>query len=196
MGKLSLKKSGILVKDILLTFIDINRDMLEFFDSRKLYRIPFEKYDDFRNENKTKFRKEIYRLSQEGIIRKYYQDKKWYLELSQKGKKKLKKYVTDQLEIKYPNKWDKKWRIVIFDVPDKKKKSRDVLRSKLLSIGFIELQESVYVFPFDCWPEIEYLKNLLALSPNIQYIVANRIETETDLLETFIDRNVLNKNNT
>ena len=193
MNKIFLKKSEIIAKKILLSFIDVNRFALEFFDSRKLYRKAFEKYDELRNESDIYFQKEISRLIEEGVIKKYYRGRKPYLELSQKGKKRLKKYLTKHLEIKFPRKWDKKWRIVIFDVPDKKKKSRDVLRRKLLSIGFLELQESVYVFPFDCWPEIDFLKRLLNLENYIQYIVAERIETETDLLKNFVNNNTINE---
>ena len=73
-------------------------------------------------------------------------------------KKLKKKYLTEQLEFKNSDKWDGKWHIVIFDIPNEKRKMRDVVRHKLLRIGFLELQESVYVYPFDCLLEINFLK--------------------------------------
>lgn len=191
MDKIKLKKTEIMVRQILLTFVDINRAILPVFDKRNVYRIPFKAYDKFRENDKESFRLEMRRLQQEKIIKKYSDNKGEFIELSVKGKKRLKKYVIAQLEIDQPKTWDKKWRIVIFDIPDTKKKSRDVLRRKLIEIGFAELQESVYVFPFDCLSEISFLKNLLYLGPHVQYIVADRIETEIDLIKIFLHNNIL-----
>lgn len=187
MNEIKLKQTKIMARQILLTFIDINRTILPLFDKRHVYRIPFKAYDKFRENDKDNFKIEMRRLQQQKLIKKYLDGKEEYVEMSNKGKTRLKKYVINQLEINQPELWDKKWRIVIFDIPNAKKKSRDVLRRKLLEIGFIELQESVYVFPFDCWPEIMFLKNLLYLSPHIQYIVADRIETEVDLIKIFLN---------
>lgn len=42
-------------------------------------------------------------------------------------------------------KWDGKWRIVIFDIPENKRKLRNILRSKLREWEFIPWQKSVWV---------------------------------------------------
>lgn len=55
--------------------------------------------------------------------------------------------------------WDGKWRVVIFDIEEKEKKTRNALRLKLISLGFGELQKSVYVTPLDVLPDIkEFLR--------------------------------------
>lgn len=55
--------------------------------------------------------------------------------------------------------WDKKWRVVIFDIPEKERGKRDVLRKKLISLGFGKLQESIYITPLDVLYDIkEWLK--------------------------------------
>lgn len=192
MNELKFKQTKIMVRQLLLTFIDVNRAILPLFDKRNIYRIPFKAYDKFRENDKESFRLELYRLQQEKIIKKYFDGKEEFIEISIKGKKRLKKYVIDQLDIKQPKVWDKKWHIVIFDIPNSKNKSRDTLRHKLIEIGFIELQESVYVFPFDCRSEIIFLKNLLYLNPYVQYIIADRIETEVDLIKIFLNKEILN----
>jgi len=101
--------------------------------------------------------------------------------------------LTQDLDIKKPKKWDKKWRIVIYDIPDGKKSERQVVQNKLENLGFLKLQESVYVYPFDCLSEINLLKKLYLLAPYIQYLVAERVETEVDLLSKFFDLGILNK---
>lgn len=55
--------------------------------------------------------------------------------------------------------WDRKWRVVIFDIEEKKKKARNSLRLKLISLGFGKLQESVYITPLDVLVDLkEFLK--------------------------------------
>lgn len=185
------RETKIITRQILLGFVDINREILPVFDKTNVYRIPFKHYDKFRQDDKERFSREMYRLTQEKFITKFYQDNETYLELTDKGKKRIKKYLTDQLEITTPKKWDKIWRMVIFDIPDDKKKARDVVRRKLERIGFIELQESVYVYPFNCLEEINFLKGVYYLSPHILYIEAKHIETEKNLIKIFLDTKVL-----
>lgn len=195
MDNLNFRLSNILARQIILSFIDMGRGVLPFFDKYNINRIAFKEYDNFRIDDKVKFQKAIYKLKQDKFIRKYYDNKVCYIELTDKGKDKLKRCLIDELELPSNIKlWDGKWRIVIFDIPNDKSKTRDYLRRKLLFFGFIELQRSVYVFPFDCLDEINYLKNNLYIKPYVQYIVADRIETETDLIKIFLDRGILTKN--
>ena len=44
-------------------------------------------------------------------------------------------------------KWDGKWRIVTFDIPEKKRKIRQNLRYKLRELGFAMLQKSIWISP-------------------------------------------------
>ncbi|MCL5407632.1 MAG: CRISPR-associated endonuclease Cas2 [Patescibacteria group bacterium] len=193
MNKIKLKQSAIVGRQVLLYFVDFYRYAIPIFDKARVYRIPFKEYDKFRLKDKIKFSQEIYRLKRAGVVKKYIDEKGEFIEVTPKGQKWIKKYFVDQLEIKLPSKWDKKWRIVIFDIPDTKKNERDILREKLERIGFIKLQESVYVFPFECGLEIEALKEMYFIKPYVQYVLANRIETEINLLEVFYDRGILDK---
>lgn len=55
--------------------------------------------------------------------------------------------------------WDRKWRVVIFDIEEKEKRARNALRQKLISLGFGELQKSVYITPLDVLSDIkEFLR--------------------------------------
>ncbi len=190
---IAFEKTKIMARQIILGFLDINLAFFSTFDSRKIYKKPLNKYYNFRIDDRKKYQTELYRLKQKKFIKKYYQDKTEYIELTKKGKLLLRKYITDQLEFKYPNKWDKKWRIVIFDIPNQKRKRRDIVRHKLLRIGFIELQESVYVFPFDCLKEIKTIRATFQIKDNVQIILADRIETEINLIKRFLDHGILSE---
>ncbi len=77
--------------------------------------------------------------------------------ITEKGKKKILDFHIHQIKIKKPSHWDGKWRLVMFDVPEKLKYRRDVLREKLKELNFFELQKSVFVHPYPCLDEINFI---------------------------------------
>jgi len=190
---IELKETAVLAREILFSFVDVYRWIIPIFDKRNVYRIPIKYYEKFRDKDKEYFYHEMYRLKKAKFIRKYFDGKEYFLELTNKGKRQIKQYLTEDLGIKRPLKWDKKWRLVIYDISDDKKDKREILREKLERLGFIKLQESVYVFPFNCLNEINLLKKMYFLDKNVQYLVVERIETEIDLLSKFYDREILDK---
>ena len=97
MGELKFEKTKIIARQIILGFLDIGLSSFSKFDSRKIYKVPLEKYENFRIDDKEKFSKELYRLKQKRFIKRYFKDKQTYIELTQKGKVILQKYLTDQL---------------------------------------------------------------------------------------------------
>lgn len=195
MDEIRIKKTEIIARQMLLYFVDFFRLTLPMFDKRGIYRIPFKEYDKFRRKDKVKFSHEMYRLKRAGVIKRYFDKKGEFIEITPKGKKLVQKIFIEQLKIKSPTKWDKKWRLVIFDIPDDKKDRRDILREKLERLGFLKLQESVYVFPFECVAEITALKKMYFIEPYVQYVLADRIETEVHLLENFYDLGILDTKN-
>lgn len=81
--------------------------------------------------------------------------------------------------------WDKKWRIVIFDIPEKLKKVRETFRFQLKRLGFKELQRSVFVLPFECKNEIEYIIEFYNIRRFVRYIEAHHIDNELDIKHKF-----------
>lgn len=89
----------------------------------------------------------FYRTLATGEIKKLIKDEKPYYQLTSLGKKRLqRKFPLLKLQKK---KWDGWWRIVIFDINEKNKKTRDLLRDKLKTLGFGMWQRSVYITPFN-----------------------------------------------
>lgn len=107
------------------------------------------------------------------------------VEFSEEGRIEVMKCKIDQLEIKIPQKWDGKWRLVIFDIPERKKLARDVLREKLEEMGFIALQKSVFVCPYPCQKEILLLKRIFEIDPYILLIEADYIDNQRKLIKKF-----------
>ena len=105
--------------------------------------------------------------------------------LTSEGKKKALTYDLEKMQIKKPAKWDKRWRIVLFDIPNTKKKIRDILRFHLKKLGFYEFQESVFVYPYDCRNEMDYLIEFYDIRKFVRFVVADSIDTELHLKSYF-----------
>ena len=51
-------------------------------------------------------------------------------------------------------KWDHKWRVVVFDIPERYRGLRAILRRFLSSVGFVGMQRSLWVAPFMVTEEV------------------------------------------
>lgn len=181
------------IKEILTYLVDLNMGILEIFDRHQMYRKCIDDYWGWRNLDHKKFSQKIYRLKQQKLIRIYKEGKKKYIKLTPKGIDKLKGLVIDDIEIQSPKKWDKKWRIVIFDIPNDKKVKRNIFRERLERLGFISIQESVFVHPFECKKEIDFITTNYYIKSYVKYIIADMFEGDEDLIPEFLERNILNK---
>lgn len=88
--------------------------------------------------------------------------------LTNNGLKEAKRFLIETLELKPPKKWDGKWRIIVFDIPEKFKFRRRVLQEKLREIGFYPLQKSVLIHPFPCEAETEFLKDFFEVGKYVE----------------------------
>ena len=118
----------------------------------------------------------IRRMEKQKLISWSEKDGGLALTLTKEGKKKILKYNIDELEIEKPKKWDKKWRVIIFDIPEKERVARDMLRGKLREMDFYQLQKSVFVSKYKCENEISFLSNSLGIAKYVTYIEASRID--------------------
>lgn len=96
---------------------------------------------------KSNYFQTIYHSRRTGYIEKITKEGKPYLRLTPKGSDKVKRDFS--LFAWQKRKWDRKWRIVVFDIAEANKKIRDNLRAKLRELGFGMLQESVWINPYD-----------------------------------------------
>jgi len=114
------------------------------------------------------------------------EDDRIVVELTEKGKKKVKEYQFSKLRVPKQKIWDGKWRIVIFDIPDKKKKvARNALREKLKSLNFFPLQKSVWVHPYPCENEIRLIAEIFEVTPFVNVIIAEKILDDGKLRSYF-----------
>lgn len=107
-------------------------------------------------------------------IEKYDNDKV-EVKLTNKGKKRIREFSFDLLAIKKPKKWDEKWRIVIFDIPNRHKQAREALRNKIRELGLRQMQKSVWVYPYECEDEILFVAEVFEVQKYVEIITAEKI---------------------
>jgi len=136
-----------------------------------------------------KISREVRNLKKSVLIKKITKIKGggYQIELTEKGKIKAIEYdILRKLEVKDKN-WDGKWRMLIFDVPEKFRIGRDALRWKIRKLGFKELQKSVFVIPYECKKEIDFVIKYFELRPYIHYGILEIVDGELNhkLMEEF-----------
>ena len=105
--------------------------------------------------------------------------------LTKEGEQKALRFKIDEIKIKKPAKWDGEWRVVIFDIPERLKKAREALRNKLTNLGFMKLQESVFVFPHECEDEINFIVEVFLIRPFVRFMRVKSFTNEEQLRVKF-----------
>lgn len=112
-------------------------------------------------------------------------DDKITISITEKGKKRLLEYNIDDMKIERLEKWDKKWRIISFDIPEKRKKAREALREKLKDLDFYPIQKSLFVLPFPCRDEINFIAEVFQIQKHITYFEAPEISNDYKIKRYF-----------
>lgn len=108
------------------------------------------------------------------------------VELTERGQALLAQRQLEGCAVTRPRRWDGRWRVLIFDVPEKRKHERDALRKMLQRLGFRYLQRSVWVYPFDCAEIVALLRAATQLSHVIaRSLIVTEIEDDEFLRRHF-----------
>src|SRR3989344_4584058 len=94
-------------------------------------------------------------------------------------------HTVEKIIIRKPRRWDGKWRVVIFDIWERRKGTRERLRSILKKAGFFMLQDSVWIHQYPCEELIAFVRSDLKLGSGILYLIAEGIEHENKLCKHF-----------
>ncbi len=148
-------------------------------------RVVKELFKEWNNINKQTLERSVHALYRSKlVVKKNNRDHSGALTLSKEGKKLALIYKLDEVKIK-SHAWDGKWRLVIFDVPEKLKKVREALRYHLKRLGFKELQHSVFILPFECHNEMDYLIEFYNARRFVRFLGVDYIDNSLDLKNQF-----------
>ena len=174
--------------EVLKTFVDLAVHTQRIGYRRRLALEYFKKrHWDIRAVDK-----KLSYLRTHGYIVDTVAGKERYLEVTAKGRAKI---SDEEFWTSLPRqpRWDKRWRIIIFDIPAKWNKTRRKFPRQLRAWGFIPIQRSIYAYPFECRKQINVLIEGLKLAGTVKYMIADIIEGEEDIIKMFIDNGTLTK---
>ena len=139
------------------------------------------------DKHKITFRTCISRLFNQKLVSREYNN---IIALTERGRRlALLSFIEAELALHNKNmenqEWDGGWRIIFFDIPEKKRKIRDHLRRVIKRIGFREFQRSIWIYPYPVPP---FLKELLfgdEIKSYVRFITTNLVDNDQDLRSLF-----------
>ncbi len=127
-----------------------------------------------------------YRLAEKGLIIFVERGGKKSMELTARGEEMVR---IEKAKLAFsqnrPKRWDTRWRMVIFDIPERRRRVRDQFRITMQEIGFLKIQDSVWVYPYDCEDLVTMLKVELGLGGSVVYAIVERFEDERTMRKHF-----------
>lgn len=119
-------------------------------------------------------------LEKQKLIDIYEKGDETVMEITDKGRKRILKYKFDEIVITRPKKWDGYWRMIIFDIPERYKKSRDALTKKLKEMEIYPLQKSVFICPFESKNEVDFVSEFFDVGKFVHYFVIKEIDEKNE----------------
>lgn len=140
---------------------------------------------DMRKMRRGRIETKLKDLVRKGYLSFTVKDGERYLEITEKGRFFLISLGGQKSIKQLPDVWDGKWHILIFDIPEKKRVVRRKIRSTLVAVGFVRLQDSVWVYPYDCKDLISLLKLDFKIGKEMLYLVVDSLEEDSVLRKEF-----------
>ncbi len=105
--------------------------------------------------------------------------------LTKQGKEKMLLYQIDEIKLDISGRWDGEWRLVMFDVPHQFKAGRDALRKKLLDLKCYPIQKSVFITPYSCEDEVDFIASVFNVRKYVLILYVSHFEGEEKLKHYF-----------
>jgi DNA-binding transcriptional regulator PaaX len=126
----------------------------------------------------------VKRLIKRGLIKIERVNGLPVVRLTNKGEDELSRYTLREKVLKQKE-WDGKWRILIFDIKEYRRTTRDLLRKELIDLGFVRLQNSVWINPYECGEVSVLLKADLRIGKDLLYMTVEKLENDKWLKKCF-----------
>jgi len=121
------------------------------------------------------------KLKKDGLL----EERDGFLRLTSRGEKRLMSLSLSLVRPVKQKRWDKKWRILIFDIPEHRKSSRYALRQQLRAAGFIRVQHSVWIYPYPCEEFVVLLKAHLKIGKDMLYLIVDSLEGDKQFRKAY-----------
>ncbi len=143
-------------------------------------------FHDWNKYRPFQLKRTIDRLRKRKMVKIVERENETVVEMTESGRKELLRYDINKMQIPKVNKWNGKWWLVIFDIPNSRRKTRDIFSNKLKNLGFHFLQESVAIYPYPCQKEIEFLREVYGIKKFVDILKVESFEGEFKIKEKFL----------
>ncbi len=125
------------------------------------------------------------RLAAKGLITFEERNGKRYTRVTEAGEQILELESLREKSMQKPKRWDGRWRVVLFDIPERRRGVRNRLRLFMQEYGFVRLQDSAWIYPYDCEDLIALAKANFRIGINVLYMIVEQLEHDKYLREHF-----------
>src|SRR3989344_2085919 len=130
--------------------------------------------------------KYFFNLRKQNMISIKEVGKEHIISLTEKGEKVFLRFNYENMKIKPKIIWDGNFRMIIFDIPEIKRNARDSLREKMKELGLVKFNDSVWIFPYPCQKEIDFIANYWNIGKYVHFALVRDI-TNKDYLEKYFN---------
>ena len=143
-----------------------------------LYKLGIVRFDNNDGSSIARSRKHLIRAG-------YLKEESGYLRITSRGEVMLRRIEMHDAPSTRQRSWDGRWRVLIFDVPEYRKSIREKIRRSLDHIGFVRLQDSVWIYPYDCEDFVALLKADFKIGKDVLYMIVDELEGDSWLKRHF-----------
>lgn len=146
---------------------------------------PHPYYHTFCEHREKSFKTTLFRMRRAGLIKNHPESEKFFI-LTDRGKREMERALHQvHIERAKSGKWDSKWRVLFFDIPEKHRKLRTFLRSELIDCGFEPIQKSVLVSPFRIAEDVIEILEYRGIEKWVKLMIADTIFGDEELKAKF-----------
>jgi len=139
-----------------------------YFEIRDWY---WEEYKE--KKKRERFANFVYKLQKNGYLKKLRVKDKTSVMLTSKGLEKI--FTIKMKSMERKKRKDKKWQMVLFDIPEEKRKARDYFRKALQYLSYKRLQKSIWVCPYDVLKETKDIIKKYKIEPYVELLLVKKI---------------------
>lgn len=130
-------------------------------------------------------KRDLYRLRKQKIIKFEKSRDNYKIVLTDEGKKIYLRFNYEKMRLNKKQVWDMKWRMILFDIPNKKKWARDAFSYRMKELGCVRFNNSVWVYPYPCEKEINFLASYWGVEKFVHFAIVSKITNEEILKKHF-----------
>lgn len=137
-----------------------------------------DEYEAWKRFNIPYLKRTLKRLEEQKLVESEEQNCQQIIKITEAGRRKILQYSINELAIKKPKSWDRKWTLITYDIPEKLHWQRDIFREYLKAWRFYRIEESVFLHAWPCQKEIEFLREYLGIGEYVNTFIVSRIEKD------------------